>query len=114
MKNEEELQEDWLEARLRDEAPYLDDAGFTAQVVKKLPTRRVRRSYRALILLGITLAACGVAYRLSGGPSFLIDSFTNVAMMPVTLMWVCAAAAAVLVMAGGLAAALSRARGRPR
>jgi hypothetical protein len=111
---EEKLQEDWLDARLRDEAPYIDDAGFTSRVVQKMPARQVRRSYRALILIGITLAACFAAYRLTGGSSFLIEEITNVAMMPVTLMWVCAGAAAVLVMAGGFAAAYSRSRGRSR
>ena len=111
---EEKLQEDWLDARLRDEAPYLDDAGFTSRVVQKLPARQVRRSYRAFILLGITLAACFAAYVLAGGSSLFFDAFTSVAMMPVTWMWVCAAVAAFLVMAGGLAAALSRSRGRSR
>jgi hypothetical protein len=111
---EEKLQEDWLDARLRDEAPYIDDAGFTSRVVQKLPARQVRRSYRALILIGITLVACLAAYRLVGGTGFLVETFTDAAMMPVTLMWVCAAAAAVLVMAGGLAAALSLSRGRSR
>ena len=38
---DEKLQEDWLDARLRDEAPYIDDAGFTARVVQKLPARPV-------------------------------------------------------------------------
>jgi hypothetical protein len=111
---EEKLQEDWLDGRLRDEAPYIDDAGFTSRVVQKMPARQVRRSYRNLILLGITLAACLAAYRLVGGTGFLVEAFTDVAMMPVTLMWVCAAGAAVLVMAGGLAAAVSRSRGRSR
>src|SRR6266404_8951620 len=104
---EEKLQEDWLDSRLRDEAPYIDDAGFTSRVVQKMPARQVRRSYRALILIGITLVACLAAYRLVGGSGFLIEGITDVAMMPVTLMWLCAGAAAVLVMAGGLAAALS-------
>jgi hypothetical protein len=111
---DDKLQEDWLDARLRDEAPYIDDAGFTSRVTQKLPARQVRRSYRAFILIGITLAACLAAYRLVGGNSFFVDTFTNVAMMPVIWMWVCAAAAAVLVMVGGLAAALSRSRGRSR
>lgn len=110
----EKPEEDSLEARLRDEAPYIDDAGFTARVVQKLPARQVRRSYRVFILLGITLAACLVAYRLAGGSSLVFEAFANMAMMPVTVMWVCAGAAAVLVMAGGLAAALSRSRGRSR
>ncbi len=111
---EDKLQEDLLDARLRDESPYLDDSGFTSRVVQKLPARQVRRSYRALILIGITLAACFAAYRLVGGSGFLIEGITDVAMMPVMVMWFCAGAAAVLVMVGGLAAAYSRSSGRSR
>jgi hypothetical protein len=111
---EDKLQDDSLDARLRDEAPYIDDAGFTSRVVQKLPARQVRRSYRAFLLIGITLAACFAAYWFAGGTSFALDVYTNVAMMSVPWMWVSAAAAAFLVMAGGLAAALSRSRGRSR
>lgn len=111
---EEKLQDDALDARLRDEAPYIDDAGFTSRVVQKLPARQVRRSYRAFILLGITLVGCLLAYYFAGGSALFFETFTNVAMMPVTWMWVCVAATGVLVMAGGLAAALSRSRGRSR
>jgi hypothetical protein len=110
----EKLQEDLLDARLRDETPYLDDAGFTSRVVQKLPARRVRRSYRAFLLLGMTVVACLVAFWLAGGTSLVFDAYANVAMMPLTVMWLCAAAAGALVMAGGLAAAYSRARGRSR
>ena len=111
---DEKLQEDWLDARLRDEAPYIDDAGFTSRVVHKLPARQVRRSYRAFIMLGITLAACLAAFWFAGGTSLAIDAYTNVAMMPIMWMWISAAGAALLVMAGGLAAALARSRGRLR
>ncbi len=111
---DENLQEDLLDARLRDEAPYLDDAGFTSRVVQKLPARRVRRSYRAFLLLGITVAACLVAFWLAGGTSLVFEAYANVAMMPLMSMWICAAAAGGVVMAGGLAAAYSRARGRSR
>jgi len=111
---DEKLQEDWLDARLRDEAPYLDDAGFTSRVVQKLPARQVRRSYRAFILLGITLAACIAAFWFAGGTSIAFDAYANVAMLPVMWMWIFAAAVCVLVTACGLAAALSRARGRSR
>ena len=111
---DEKIQEDSLDARLRDDAPYIDDAGFTSRVVQKLPARQVRRSYRVFLLLGITLAACLAAFWLAGGTSFAIDTYANMAMMPVTWMWVTAAAAAIVVMAGGLAAALSRSRGRSR
>ena len=111
---DEKLQEDALDARLRDDAPYIDDAGFTSRVVQKLPARQVRRSYRAFIFLGITLAACLVAFWLAGGTSFAIDTYANMAMLPVTWMWIGAAAATFLVMLGGLAAAVSRLRGRSR
>ena len=111
---DEKIQEDSLDARLRDDAPYIDDAGFTSRVVRKLPARQVRRSYRVFLLLGITLAACLAAFWLAGGTSFAIDTYANMAMMPVTWMWVTAAAVGVLVMAGGLAAAVSRSRGRSR
>jgi hypothetical protein len=111
---EEKIQEDWLDARLRDEAPYLDDAGFTSRVVQKLPARQVRRSYRAFILIGITLAACFAAFWLSGGTNFLVDGIGFVTMMPATMMWLSVAAVAGLVMAGTLAATYSRLRGRSR
>ena len=111
---DEKLQEDWLDARLRDDAPYIDDAGFTSRVVHKLPARQVPRSYRTLIMLAITLAACLAAFWFAGGTSLLIDTYANLAMMPLMWMWIWAAAAALVVMAGGLAAALSRSRGRSR
>jgi hypothetical protein len=111
---EEKLQEDWLDSKLRDEAPYLDDAGFTSRVVQKLPARHVRRSYRAFMLIGITLAACVVAFWLAGGTNFLVDGIGFVTMMPATRMWLTVAAVAGLVMAGTLAATYSRLRGRSR
>jgi hypothetical protein len=111
---EEKLQEDWLDARLRDEAPYIDDAGFTSRVVQKMPVRQVRRSYRAIILLGITVAACIAAYLLAGGSNFAFETFANVAFLPRTTILILAGIAGVLVMVGGLAAALSRVRGRSR
>ena len=111
---EENVQEDLLDARLRDEAAYIDDAGFTSRVVQKLPARQVRRSFRAAILLSVALAACVAAYLLSGGSWFIAEETTRMAMMPITAIWVCAAAATVLVMAGGVFAAVSKTRGRLR
>ena len=111
---DEKVQEDWLDARLRDEAPYIDDAGFTSQVVQKLPARHVRRSSRAFILLGLTLAACIAAFWFAGGTSLAFEAYANVAMMPVMRMLVFAAAIGVLVTGGCLAVAVSRLRGRSR
>jgi hypothetical protein len=111
---EEKLQEDWLDARLRDEAPYLDDAGFTSRVVHQLPARHVRRSHRALILIGITLAACLMAFYLSGGTALFAEGVSFVTMMPLTMIWLCVGAAGALIMAASLAAAYARTRGRSR
>jgi len=111
---DENLQEDWLDARLRDEAAYIDDGGFTANVVQKLPAHRVRHSLRAVILLGVTLVASAIAYLLSGGGWFIAEGVTRFALLPLPVIWLCAAGATVLVMAGGLAAAMSKTGGRLR
>jgi hypothetical protein len=111
---DENLQEDWLDARLRDDAAYIDDGGFTAHVVQKLPSRRVRHSLRAVILLGVTLVASAIAYLLSGGGWFIAEGVTRFALLPLPVIWLSAAGATVLVMAGGLAAAMSRTGGRLR
>jgi hypothetical protein len=105
---DENLQEDWLDARLRDEAAYVDDAGFTAHVVRKLPPRRVRHSLRAVILLGVTLVASVIAYLLSGGGWFIAEGVTRFALLPLPVIWLSAAGATVLVMVGGLAAVMSK------
>ena len=110
---DQNTQEDWLETRLREEASYIDDAGFTAGVVQRLPARRVRNSLRAVILLGITVIASVIAYILSGGGSFIADEVTQLAEMPLSLIYVCAGAAGLLVMGLGLTAAISKA-GSPR
>ena len=111
---DENLQEDWIDARLRDDVPYIDDGGFTARVVQKLPAQRVRHSLRAVILLGVTLAASAIAYLLSGGESFIAEGVARFALLPLPVIWLCAAGATVLVMAGGLVAAVSKTGGRLR
>ena len=111
---DENLQEDWLDARLRDETAYIDDAGFTAGVLQKMPTRRVRRPFRAAILLGVTLLATAIAYVLSGGGWFIAEEVTRFALLPAPVMWFSAAAVTVLVMLGGLAAVMSKSGGRLR
>jgi len=104
----ENLQEDWLDARLRDDAAYIDDAGFTTRVVKKLPSRPIRNWLRGGILLGLTVLAGVIVYLLSGGGWFLAEGMTRIVMLPLPLILVCAAAVTLLVMAGGLVAAISK------
>ena len=111
---DENLQEDWIDARLRDDATYIDDSGFTARVVQKLPAHRVRHSVRAAILLGVTLVASAIAYLLSGGGWFIAEEVTRFALLPLPVILLCAAGATALVMAGGLAAVMSKTGGRLR
>src|SRR4051812_24996128 len=110
---EENLQEDWLDARLREEAPYIDDAGFTAHVVQKLPSRPVGYPLRAAILIGLSVFACVVAY-LSGGAWFVAEGLTRFSLLPLPVILLSAALATGLVMAGGVAAVMSKASGRSR
>jgi hypothetical protein len=109
----EELHEDWLDAQLREEAPYIDDAGFTAGVVQKLPTRPVGHSLRAAILIGLTLVASLIAF-LSGGGWFIAEGVSRFALLPLPIIWLSAAAATGLVMAGGLVVVVSRPGNRLR
>ena len=109
---DENLQEDWIDTRLREEASYIDDAGFTARVVQKLPAHRVRQSFRGVILLGVTLVASVIACLLSGGVWFIAEGVARFALLPLPVICLCAAGATILVMAGGLAAVVSRTGGR--
>ncbi len=108
---DEQLQEDWLDAQLREEAPYLDDAGFTARVVRQLPAgRRQSRVVRVSVLLGVTFVACLVAYLVSGRGQFLADAATFLIAMPLATVCTIAGLCAIAVMGVSAYAAMSKAR----
>lgn len=100
---DEDLQPDWLDQRLREELPYIDDAGFTARVVQMLPAAQHHRSYRALILIGITLLASVLTYLASDGGRFLFVAAYRLAAMPlifVSLVAICCTLVMTAVAAG--------------
>ena len=101
-----------LDARLRDEAPYLDDAGFTARVMKQLPRRRLSWStQRALIIFAATLVSVVIAYFASGEGMFVHDAFARAAnLRPLQLLLLVFACGTGMTIAG-LWAALARTRG---
>ena len=109
---DENLQEEWLDARLREEASYVDDAGFTAGVIQKLPAQRVRRSYRAAILLAVTALASLIVYFLAGSSSFIAEAVTNFIFMPLSLIYLMAIGAGLLLMGFGVSAAMSKTSGQ--
>jgi len=104
-------QEDWLDKELREAAPYIDDAGFTARVLQQLPPpRRTRDLLRAAILLGMTLLASVLAYVVSGGGRFVSVTIERLAALPALWVFVLALASSLLVAAVGATAAISRER----
>ncbi len=109
---DEQLQEDWLDRRLREEMSYIDDAGFTARLVQQLPAARPRRSYRAAILIGITILASVIAYFISDGGRFLVVEAYRLATMPVIFVSLLAICTSFIVTAVAAGAAWSNVRER--
>jgi hypothetical protein len=100
-----------LDTRLREETLYLDDAGFTARVMKQLPRRRFALStQRNLVIFIATIVSVVIAYFASGEGMFVHDAFARAAtLQPVQLLLIICACATVMTVAG-LWAALTRAR----
>jgi hypothetical protein len=100
-----------LDARLRDEMPYIDDAGFTARVMKQLPRQRFAlRTRRNLIIFVATIVSVVIAYFASGEGMFVHDAFARAAtLQPLQLLLIICACGTVMTVAG-LWAALTRAR----
>ena len=103
--------DDLLDARLRDETPYIDDAGFTARVMQQLPARpRPLQVQRSLVILTAAVLSVVVAYFASGEGMFMRVFLARLALLPplqlLFLLLICGAAA----LLGGTWAALSRAR----
>ena len=62
------IDDETLDRQLREAVPYINDDGFTARVMARLPTARPKPQWlRALIVLGLALLGTGVAYVIGGG-----------------------------------------------
>ena len=105
---DEKLQEDWLEARLRDEAPYIDDAGFTARVMQQLPASRPRYSFRNILLVCLTLLGSVLTYIASGGGKFIGTGIDRVASLP--MLWILTLALVCSIVFSSIASAAAVAR----
>lgn len=100
---------DWLDAKLREEAPYIDDAGFSASVMQKLPPRRrATRSFRSTILLAAAVLASLCAYYLSGGGRFIYEAFARAELFSPPIIVLGALATGVAVTAVAAYAAYKR------
>ena len=102
--------EDWLDRRLREEAPYIDDDGFTGRVIKQLPRRHPLRTQRAIIILTATIVSVVIAYFGSGEGWFVRAALVRAATLPPLTMFGFVIACGLLLIIGGLWAALTRIR----
>jgi MFS family permease len=86
---DEMIDDDTLDRQLCDAASYIDDEGFTARVIAKLPASRLApRWLRATVLLGVTALGSGVAYLLSGGGRFVREGVIELSSFPIWLLLV--------------------------
>jgi hypothetical protein len=108
--NEVPQTQDWLDARLREEAPYIDDAGFTGRVMKQLPRRRSLRTQRAIIILTATILSVVIAYFASGEGWFVREALVRAATLPPLVVFAFVLGCGLLLIVGGLWAALTRIR----
>jgi hypothetical protein len=103
--------DDLLDAQLRDETPYIDDAGFTARVMKQLPRRRVSwNTQRSLVIFVATILSVVIAYFASDEGMFVHDAFARMSGLPplqlLLLLLICGTGMTI----AGLWAALARTR----
>src|ERR1043166_5418246 len=81
-------QDDLLDRQLREAAPYIDDAGFTARVLQKLPQKRSHReSQRAFIMIGMAVFASLLAYFLSDGGRFVAVAVERLSFLPMLCVY---------------------------
>ena len=103
------IDDETLDRQLREAAPYIDDAGFTARVMASLPAaRREPQWLRMAILLGLTLLGVGVAYVISGGGQFVREGVLQLASFPIWLLLVFAFGCGLIVGAFAVIFALRK------
>src|SRR5260370_36093372 len=96
----EVIYEDPLDRQLREAMPYIDDDGFTARVLQRLPPpRRQRDSLRAVILLAVTVLASVLAFVLSDNRRFITVAIERAATMPVRGLFPLALPSSIVVTA---------------
>lgn len=103
--------DDSLDARLRDETPYILDDGFTTRVMQQLPQRpRSLQTQRSLIILTAAIFSVIIAYFASGEGMFVRDTFVRLAVLPPLQLLILFVVCGMAMLASGVWAALSRAR----
>ena len=102
------IDDETLDRQLREAVPYINDDGFTARVVAKLPAaRREPQWLRALIVLGLALLGTGIAYVVGGG-HVVREGIIELANFPIWLLLVFAFGCGLVVGAFAVIFAIRR------
>ena len=105
----EDVQNDLLDRQLQEAAPYIEDDGFTARVLQLLPVpQRWGQFVRPLILVGMSALASALTYVLSDGGRFVVVEIFKLTTIPTLWLVAFALGSGMLVMAGGIFAAMSK------
>lgn len=101
-----------LDTRLREETPYIDDDGFTMQLMQRLPARPSSsfRAQRAIILFLAAVVAAVVAYFASGEALFVRHGLADLVRLSPVMVLALLITVGVVFMVAGLWAALTRMR----
>ena len=82
------IDDETLDRQLREAVPYINDDGFTARVIARLPAPRSEpRWLRAMIVLGLALLGTGIAYLIGGG-HVVREGLVDLANFPIWLLLV--------------------------
>jgi hypothetical protein len=82
------IDDETLDRQLSDAVPYINDDGFTARVLARLPAaRREPQWLRVMIVLGLALLGTGVAYLIGGG-HIVREGIIEFANFPIWLLLV--------------------------
>jgi hypothetical protein len=104
------IDDEELDRQLRDSVTYLDDAGFTAGVLQRLPVAAAPGRLRGAILIVATIIASVLAYFLSGGGRFVNDLILQLSQLKMEWLLALTLGAGIIVGALGLVAAVFKAR----
>ncbi|MEY2439650.1 MAG: hypothetical protein QOI34_1035 [Verrucomicrobiota bacterium] len=104
-------EDDALDRRLRDAAPYIDDDGFSGRVLRQLPaSSRARSPIRAMILIGMTLLASFLTYFLFDGGNLVNQVIARLAGLPMLWLLLLTFCTGIVASSLGLIAAISKTR----
>ena len=102
------IDDETLDRQLREAVPYINDDGFTARVICRLPAaRREPQWLRGMIVLGLALIGVGMA-SLIGGGHVVREGILEVANFPVWLLLVFAFGCGLVVGAFAVIFAIRR------